>query len=621
MCGIAGMVSVAGARLDELRTSVARMRDTMAHRGPDDFGAHVLCADASHHYSMAQPDGRSGPRAGGSTAAVALGSRRLAIIDLSPGGHQPMGNAAGTVWVVQNGEIYNFQELRKILEEQGYRFHGASDTEVLVHGYDAWGIDGLLARLRGMFVLALWDDTRGRLFLARDRYGIKPLYYAATGARLVFGSEVRAVVASGLVPDDADRRARVAFLLTGSVPSPWTTLAAVRLVPPGHYLAFDGGTRLVRYYTAPASAAMAAPDAREAIRQALDEAIELHLISDAPLGVFLSGGIDSSVVTALAALRRSAPLTTVSVMFEEGEYSEARYQRAMVARYHTDHREIMVTGADFWATLPAIFRAADQPSIDGMNTYFVSRAAREAGLTVVLSGLGGDEVFHGYPSFMRARPLRRVQRLPRLLRAPLRWSEWMPGRWRRLSYIASDDPLSLYLTLRGVFTPAETARILECDERQVRDVLADLAPGWGDEPPEQFVQRMEFDWYLQNQLLKDTDVMSMAHSIEIRVPLLDHHLVETVARVGGRPRTTASPKPLLTGAVEGLVPGEVIDRPKQGFVFPFARWLRDPRGRELVGGGAVGDDLWRQFQTGRSHWSRVMAFALDRRWAQRMDRS
>jgi len=529
-----------------------------------------------------------------------------------------MRNAEGTIWVTYNGEIYNFRELRAELQGRGHPFASGSDTEVLVHGYEAWGLEGLLNKLRGMFAFALWDERLGALVLARDRYGIKPLYYSAGKDRVVFASEVSAIEASSLVSPGSDPRAKIAFLLTGSIPLPWTTMSHVAGLPAGHYLICEReGEKLVRYYEREAAAswsadrAEASEPAAVAVRRILEEAVRLHLISDAPLGVFLSGGVDSSAVTALAAMQHSSAITTVSIAFDEPGYSEAAYQRMVASRYQTEHHEVVVREKDFWGELPRIFASTDQPSIDGINSYFVARAARAVGLKAVLSGLGGDELFRGYPTFRWVERLRKLQQLPGPLRAPLRFTRWLSGSRRRLSYLTKDDPLSLYLALRGLFTPSETAELLGCGENEVFEVLAQLSPPWRSESPAAFLQRMEFDWYLQNQLLKDTDVMSMAHSVEIRVPLLDHHLVETVDAVGAQ---ETRQKGLLIAAIAGLLPQPIVDRPKQGFTFPFALWLRNGSARDRLGEGKIAYQLWNEFLTGRAHWSRVWAAAVANHW-------
>jgi asparagine synthase (glutamine-hydrolysing) len=609
MCGIAGLFKFNQSVTPDDIQAVRLMMDAQTHRGPDDSGLFQ-------------------------NENVVLGHRRLSIIDLSESGRQPMSNEAcpecgcrnRKIWVTYNGEIYNYQELRKELGIKGHTFRSQTDTEVLVHGYEEWGIEKLINRLRGMFAFVLYETSLShpgvsKIILARDRFGIKPLYYAKNGDQVLFASEVRALAASRLLRMEEDPRAWVSFLLTGSVPAPWTTLQSVLALPAGYYLMFTLGQRsLVHYYdfmTGDGSTSNSSntENPYATVRGVLQEATRLHLISDAPLGVFLSGGIDSSALTALAATNRTHSLTTLSIIFEEPAYSEAPYQRAVAARYRTDHHEILVKEEDFWSAMPSIFHGMDQPSIDGVNTYIISRAAKDTGIKTLLSGLGGDEVFWGYPSFQKIRWLRMIQSLPDILKGPLRLSDFLPGSWRRLGYLASDDPLSLYLTIRGLFTPKETADVLGCDEGQVLEVLRELNPTWCNPTPEVFLQRMEFNWYLQNQLLKDTDGMSMAHSVEIRVPFLDHYLVETVGRLDKCwKQDRKTPKPLLVRSLDGLLPQEVVFRSKQGFTFPFAQWLKREKLRILIGEGRTKEHYWRLFEKGQVHWSKPWALAVQQQF-------
>lgn len=631
MCGIAGIYKFNQPVTADDVAAVKKMTDAQIHRGPDGEGIVALHASRHAPHTL-QP-------------SVVLGHRRLSIIDLSEAGRQPMSNEAcpecrrggGTVWVTYNGEIYNYRELREELAGKGHAFRSQTDTEVLAHGYGEWGIEGLLSRLRGMFAFALYDARSSlssspltshpsRLILARDRFGIKPLYYGEHGGLIAFASEVRALMASGLLPPEENPRARIAFLLTGSVPVPWTTFKAVHALPAGHYLIADeGGVALQPYWDLSATQLSALSSQHSAItttRSLLEDSVGFHLISDAPLGVFLSGGIDSSALTALAALQRQKPVTTLSVVFEEAAYSEASHQRAVAARYGTDHREVLIRGKDFRKELPSVFGAMDQPTIDGVNTYFIAKAAKEAGLKAVLSGLGGDEVFWGYSSFRRIGRLRAVQRLPSLLRAPLRMAGVLPGSRRRLEYLSSDDPLSLYLTVRGLFTRRETAKLLGCAEREVREVFEALTPERREESPEAFLQRMECDRYLQNQLLKDTDFMSMAHSVEIRVPFLDHPLVEYVAGLPSGAKLQAGVnKPLLVKALGDDLPRAIWNRPKMGFIFPFGEWMRE--GAEELEAGSherafldrkAAKSIWDGFKAGRVHWSRPWALVVLQRW-------
>ena len=340
--------------------ALARMLRAQAHRGPDDEGAF------------------SAPR-------VLLGHARLAVIDLTSSARQPMPNETGDVWISFNGEIYNFEALRAELRASGHRFRSNSDFEVLLHGYESWGLEGLLPRLRGMFAFALYDARplhERKLYLVRDRLGIKPLYYADTEDRLVFASELSAIVASGLVPAKPAEGALTSFLALGSVPGPGTAVDGVFMLEPAHYMEVSEGSRSFhRYWSLPAPAAVDDDDARdddiEHVRELLAESVRMRLVSDVPLGVFSSGGMDSATLIALAAKFSSSTVTTLSVVFDEpGLPNEARYARVVATRYDTDHREIRLDGQDFLGALPDVFRAMDSPTVDGVNSFFVSRAAR-----------------------------------------------------------------------------------------------------------------------------------------------------------------------------------------------------------------------------------------------------
>jgi asparagine synthase (glutamine-hydrolysing) len=546
--------------------------------------------------------------------------------------------------VTYNGEIYNFLQLRNELAGLGHTFQSNSDTEVLIEGYAHWGIEQLLQRLRGMFAFALYD-ARGEsgsaptLILARDRFGIKPLYYHVGRDRLVFASEVRALLAGGLAPDEDNPESILRFLQLGSVPAPQTTVKDVLAVPAGNYLVVRRhDQRLASYWDLAGLIArsdqpspnMSLEAAAEATRDALDEAVRLHLVSDVPLGVFLSGGTDSSSLVALASAALDRPLATLSVIFDEPEFSEARYARTVASRFATDHREVKLTSKGFYEELPAVLRSMDQPTVDGVNTYFVSKAAREAGLTVVLSGTGGDEVFLGYRHFRLAASLDRTTSLSRLL-PPEGWTalvklageayKFIRGSGiERLAYLERPSGQNNYLLFRGLFSPRQISDLIGVSVGEV-ERLGPICPALNGNLDRPFIESsslLEFKHYLENQLLRDTDFMSMAHSIEARVPFLDHKLVELILgfppsiRLGSKPN-----KPLLVKALAKLLPKEVYDRPKMGFTFPFGKWMME-RADELRYGPLQNqslnrrsvDALWEGFRHGKVHWSRPWAITV-----------
>jgi len=622
--------------------AVLRMLDAQDHRGPDDWG--LLLPDAAARSRELGPLlGRLDPAhvmtypVERSSATTVLGVRRLAILDRSPRGRMPMGSANRRGWLAYNGETYNYRELRAELGP-AESFSSGSDTEVLLRAFDTWG-EAALARLRGMFGLAYFQaGPTPTLLLARDRFGIKPLYWHEDRRRVLFASEVTAIVRGGLVPDEASGEALARFLEWGSVPSPLTTVKDVRALPPGHILKISSrGARVERYWdldgaveAARRAAPRAAADAVVATRERLEESVRLHLVSDVPLGVFLSGGIDSSALAALAAEGRPQPLTTLSVAFEERALSEAAYARRMAARVGADHHEVLLRAPDVFADLGAFFAAMDQPTVDGLNTWCIARAAREAGLTVVLSGLGGDEVFWGYDHLRRTAALGLARAVMAALPAAVRRGVTRLGPMAgallarpgldRLAALEAPTPPGVYHLVRGLFPRATVRDLLGASEGDLEAaapaLTGDARPGAGD--LREALTRLEFSHYLGDQLLRDTDVMGMAHSIEARVPYLDHRLVETVLGLPAALKLDrARPKPLLLDALGDRLPREIWDRPKMGFTFPMAAWMRE-RAPELerlcledkrLQRSAV-EAVWSAFAAGRSHWSRPWALLV-----------
>ncbi|MBI5401686.1 asparagine synthase (glutamine-hydrolyzing), partial [Candidatus Wolfebacteria bacterium] len=496
-----------------------------------------------------------------------------------------------------NGEIYNFQELRRDLEKKKYKFKTQTDTEVILALYAEYGVKSF-SMLRGMFAFGLYDSKNKKLLLVKDHYGIKPLYYYSDGEKIIFASTVRAVAESGLFSIKKSQKAMIGFLLFGSVPLPITTIEGILAVPAGYYMeaSLNGERKLVKYYDALDAFLKKSnddfEDAKVKVKNLIEESIRFHLISDAPLGIFLSGGLDSSTIAALSAevLRGGGfrhKINTLSVVFNEKEFSEKKYQQLVVDRVKSRHREIKITKGDFEKNFDEIFEAMDQPTIDGVNTYFISKAAKEAEVKTVLSGLGSDEIFMGYSSFKKAVLLRKIQKFPKILKFPLRIFSLFGGRLAKLNYLKKDTPLNFYLTIRGLFTPKEVAKILSINEQEVENFIGELNNSITNNSitklhPADLLSYFELKFYLQNQLLKDTDFMSMRHSIEIRVPFLDHPLVEYLSSL--RPDVKLKNikiqeykninKSLLVEAVRELLPQEIFTRPKMGFTFPFQEWMK-----------------------------------------------
>ncbi|MCY3747903.1 MAG: asparagine synthase (glutamine-hydrolyzing) [Chloroflexi bacterium] len=613
MCGIAGAWIWDSDR--SARADVTAATKAMAHRGPD--GGAVVDLRAPY-------------------GTLALGARRLAVQDLSARGAQPMCNPQTGSVIVFNGEVYNFRELRRQLSARGHTFRTGTDTEVVLHGYDEWGVD-CLERFAGMFAFAIWDARAGRLVLARDRLGVKPLYTAVTGSQVAFASEIRAMLAGGFAEPRLSPAGLAGYLSLGAAREPGTLIEGVDVLPPGTAREFNGRTFQTRRYwdlreqvARRSENSLGRATAADAVRQRLGQAVQRRLVSDAPLGVLLSGGIDSATVTALAARDADRPLRTVSAVFDDPCFSERDAMRASSAQFGTEHVETILGPEDARDSLDALFAAMDQPTFDGLNIYLVAQAARGAGLTAVLSGIGGDEVFGGYPSFRIAPWLRRVRRfvppqVGRIAGAGLRRTAPVSSRIRRVDgWLARSDPtLPAELATRQLFSRTEI-QALTSTEAQAFDPAPPAAS------PFNRVAFAEMDVYMRNVLLRDTDVMGMAQGLEIREPLLDHELVETVLALGDDvKRRGPGPKPLLARALGRELPPHALRRKKQGFSLPLDQWMRgalrsevESVMRESSMGGPVGDALdpdvvasmWNEFLAGRRHWTAPWAIYVAKRW-------
>jgi len=623
MCGIAGLVHAdPGYPID--RSLIARMTKCLAHRGPDAQGLQVW-------------------------PGAAMGHRRLSIIDLNTG-DQPIFNEDGTLAVILNGEIYNFQELREELQAHGHRFATKSDTEAIVHAYEQWG-DRCVERLAGMFVFALWDDRRRRLLLARDRVGKKPLYYARDGDRLLFASELKSLLQDHALKRVLNLEALDTYFSLGAVQAPATILLGIHQLPPAHYLVWEGGRiRAAEYWDVPHVAPIERTEA-EALR-ALDtvllDAVRVRLVSDVPVGAFLSGGVDSSAIVEAMARLSSTPIVTTSVGFTEQAFSELEHARAVAKAVGTDHHEVVLQAraAD---VLPRLVWHLDEPFADSsaLPTYYVAKAARER-VTVALSGDGGDEVFAGY------------QRRYGLNRSEARLRRWLPD-WLRAGvlrplgrvYPKADwmpRPLRARYFLQNLGTTFERAYFADLSlfrsDEKARLLSDELKAGLGGHDPFRPFARhfdrvrgldalsqllyVDLKTWLANDMLVKVDRMSMANGLEIRCPLLDHRLIEFAATVPSelkyRGRTS---KYLLKRHLEGRVPSSVIHRPKQGFEIPLARWLRrdlrDLANDVLLSERALGRghirparlrQIWERHQRGiRDHSAQIWAVLMFEMWA------
>jgi asparagine synthase (glutamine-hydrolysing) len=581
------------------------MLRAIRHRGPDDCGRIAIPSEG----------GRSN---------VLLGNTRLAILDPSDAGHQPMHDAATGNWIVLNGEIYNHLEVREALSDRVERWNSGTDTETIMRAYATWGLD-CLGRLRGMFAFALWDAAANALICARDRLGIKPFYYYEGGGVVVFASEVRALLVSGLVPRRVDRAGVEGFVRFGSVPEPLTLVDGVKSLPAGSWMRIRSGAieRVQEYWCPePPRADMEEKSPRK-VREHLERAVDEHLLSDVPVAAFLSGGIDSSIITALAAKLSKQPLQTFNVGFHETSFDESSYAEAVARQYGTEHQRVLLSDQQVASFVPEAAGAMDLPSADGVNTYVVSKAVAERGIKVVLSGLGGDELFGGYRSFS-------------LLPRAERWSPLighLPGRLRsKLAGNGGSGERAAELTdSKALFTGRyESLRSFwSGNELRAMGISSDASYGLRDcrtiLPSLTRVSLLELNGYMRSTLLRDSDAMSMANSLELRVPFLDHQLVEYCLRVGA---AHSGQKVLLLEAAGDLLPPGIADRPKQGFVLPMERWMRDPLRNYVAEGLAHLEestllpkvdlkDLRRRFEARLLPWSRLWVFVVLGHWTVR----
>jgi asparagine synthase (glutamine-hydrolysing) len=616
MCGIAGTLSVDPKATPD-RDAVQRMCDAMVHRGPDDHGYLT-----------------DGP--------CALGHRRLSVIDLRPEGAQPMTNEDDSIAVVVNGEIYNFQELRSDLQAKGHTFKSRSDSEVIVHLYEEEGVD-FLGHLRGMFALALWDGPRRRLVLARDRFGKKPLFYHASPEGLVFASELGALAASGRFERRANIGAIDEFLSLQYVPSPYTAFEGVHKLPAGCRLVCEAGRigEPERYFQLrfdqPASGSLA--DLTERLHAQIEDAVRIRMVSDVPLGAFLSGGVDSSLIVAMMAMQSSQPVKTFAVGFTSKDFSELPYAKMVADRYGTDHHEIVVQ-PDMASVIPEFVRHYGEPFADSsaLPTWYLCQYTR-SGVTVALSGDGADEAFAGYRRYSHSRTARRLRQLPGPLPAalakvigsiPIPAAQQVRDYGRRLmepehvrflglaAHIPHEDRLALY---------GEAMR-----ERFAEDLVArrfgELYAASTALDPVNRLLDLDIQTYLTDDILPKVDIASMAHSLEVRCPLVDQELMMFAASIPGALKLRGlTTKLILREVAKPLLPEKILTRRKQGFGLPVDRWLREElaplsrdvlldqtaRQRGIFNPVAV-ETLLRQHQRGEPRGDQIWALMMLELW-------
>lgn len=623
MCGMAGVI---GSDPELVRNATERAADALVHRGPDDHGTALR---------------RFGRK------WVGLGHCRLSILDLSPLGHQPMIHSPTGCIIIFNGEIYNFHHLRAELRREGDEFRSHCDTEVLLAGLVRHG-QSFLARLEGMYAFAFFDPRTSSLLLARDPAGMKPLYFAETQDGLVFASETRAILATGLVKPRIDRRGIAGFLAYGAVQHPHTVFDGVRSLPPGACLLLKPDLPGAASETHTASAFWRFPEARaemtesracDAIRRTLDLAVRDHLVADVPVGLFLSSGLDSTILAGLAA-RHSPSMRSLTVIFSgEPDINEQRLARETANQFGLEHTEISVSSAAAEAAVQDWLGKLDQPSIDGLNVFVISEAARERGIKVALTGLGGDELFGGYPSFRDVPRLSRMMRFLRPVPTRLRHHLVRVGAMGRSSVAraklqditnGNGALRSIYLQRRRLMSDCQLKRLgcvasnlgLDSDFLDPDDTL-DIDDT--EEDAIRAISQLEFRLYQGNMLLRDADANGMAFGLEIRVPFLDQRLLNLVHAIPGSVRLPprANTKHLLRRAFADLVRPEILAQHKRGFVLPIRRWMAGPlrvrceqslvslRDSRLLNADGI-SEVWSAFleQPGSSMWTRAFSLVV-----------
>ena len=624
MCGIAGVVECDGPLRDASRLA-ASLDASLAHRGPDGSGVWT------------------GPDSG--AASVLLVHRRLAIIDPGPGGAQPMSTPDGRLHIVFNGEIYNYRALRANLESRGERFTTGSDTEVLLRLVALDGPESL-ARVRGMFAFACWNAAERTLLVARDRFGIKPLYVAANAQRIAFASELGVLRAAGLTGGEVSAAGVLAFLEWGSVPPPLTWMRGVEMLAPGTWRRWRIGSPASEThgvfadardaYRSSARPSVTADVFRADVADAVRDSVRAHLVADVPVGVFLSGGIDSGALVSCATSAGAQNLQTFTVGFDDVS-SEGERAKLLASTFGTRHHELHVSSADVARDLGAVIGRLDQPTIDAVNSYYVSRAVASTGIKAVLSGAGGDEMFGGYPSFTRLPRAMSMKRWAGPLwpaigpLAGMAMPERLRARWRH--FASTNGSFSeAYRVQRGFLLPDEVRAIagpalLDVRGRdaasEVRDVEHALldAPSSSGETSAATVARLESRMYLGSQLLRDLDAMSMAHALEVRVPFVDHELVSHVWPGLGHHPELMRGKRLLHDTLERPLPAEIVHHPKQGFTLPFGQWMNGDLAplvhdglERLAASGWIAttapERVWNDWRRGVTHWSRPWGLSV-----------
>ena len=590
MCRIAGIIHPA-IPIEQLQNIVGSMCDLLKHGGPDDEG--IFASEGNH---------------------LVLGNRRLSLMDLSASGHQPM-HYLQRYSITYNGELYNFTALKTLLQNEGLVFNTTSDTEVILAAFAKWNTQSF-SKLNGMFAFALWDSHDKKLYLVRDAAGIKPLYYSTHTGGVVFSSEIRGFSPVNYL-QEVNKDASIYQLAYGFIPEPITVLKFVQPLPKGCYLMYDSvttNTSLQSFaFFSFNNTINSEEDAKQKIFSTTQDAVHRQMLADEEVGVFLSGGTDSSILAKLANNTKQKKLHTLSIYFEEENYSEKKYQDLIAKEINSTHHSILLKEEDFHKHFTAVLAAMDMPSCDGINTWFISRFAASVGLKAVLSGIGADELYGGYPSFARMRKAMLLHKLPDSL---LGLSAKLDlKKYNRFSYLRLKGMKGLYLFLRGHFTPIQIATQLGSYEKEVWQVLENSpsANMLHNVMPKNKASWMEFNIYMQDQLLRDADVMSMSHGLEIRVPFLDNEVIRTAFSISEEIKYSDSfPKQLLTETFKNELPEAIWKRPKMGFSFPFNEWLKNSiHVKELTENKNIATrNAVKDFMNGKLHWSRIMSLLV-----------
>lgn len=622
MCGIAGIVSF--QTNNELYSSaIDKMALAIAHRGPDSQG---LWKEENCY----------------------LAHRRLSIIDLSDAGNQPFISSDGRYILIYNGELYNYKQLKLELQrvEHGsislpFIFRTNTDTEVILASYLKWGKD-CLSKFNGMFAFAIWDKQEKHLFIARDRLGIKPLYYSFQNDFFCFSSEIRSILKSGLHKAIINQQAFAEYIQYATVHAPNTIIKGINMLLPGYYLELkDGKCHTARYWDinqyAISKQEQSYKETCRKVNELLTHSVERRLVSDVPFGAFLSGGIDSSAIVGLMSKISSEPIDTFNVSFDESEFSESIYAKKIAQKYNTRHHEIKLTPKDFLNQLPEALKAMDFPSVDGINSYIVSKATKNAGITMALSGLGGDELFAGYDIFKRFYELEKkpwLNILPAFSRKvlgkviELRKKSVQGDKTAEILSLEKVDGLNAYPINRKFFSQKDYKTILKHPIQTDQFIKKIIQSNETDN--EHILSRVslfEIQTYMQNVLLRDTDQMSMAVALEVRVPFLDYHLVQYALSIPDEYKYPHSPKKLLVDSLVDILPDEIVNRPKMGFLLPWQQWLKNDLksfcenhiiqfSKRLDTNESAVMNLWHRFLSNdpRISWSRVWHLIVLNHW-------